>query len=173
MDAQHQGAAVSAAADSRGVGADEGEYMLTYGERGSKVVLVASEPITCSATHWVAVPRNSALVVARSKGGAVDVVQDPPGRRGRAPPPGGSAAVRPAPPRPVLPPHACPPHSCFCSCTRARVGITESLQRRSWSRAPSGSILSLTSPRWKFPIELYIYVPAPRTVPQVWECRHR
>jgi len=57
--------------------ADEGEYMVTYGERGSKVVLVASEPITRSASHWVAVPRNSALVVARSKGGAVDVVQTP------------------------------------------------------------------------------------------------
>lgn len=59
------------------VRADEGEYMVTYGERGSKVVLVASEPITRSASHWVAVPRNSALVVARSKGGAVDVVQTP------------------------------------------------------------------------------------------------
>ena len=51
--------------------------MLTYGERGSKVVLIASEPITKSAGHWVAVPRNSALVVARSKGASLDVVVSP------------------------------------------------------------------------------------------------
>lgn len=57
--------------------ADEGEYILTYGERGSKVVLIASEPITRSSGHWVAVPRNSALVVSRSKGGFVDVVLTP------------------------------------------------------------------------------------------------
>ena len=98
------------------VAADEAEYTLTYGERGSRVVLVASEPITRSAGHWVrrgalavhsgtlqlqsallgicncskghadvahfrlgqvAVPRNSALVVSRGKGGLLDVVQAP------------------------------------------------------------------------------------------------
>ena len=35
------------------VAADEAEYTLTYGERGSRVVIVASEPITRSAGHWV------------------------------------------------------------------------------------------------------------------------
>ncbi len=61
----------------RFLSADEAEYTLTYGERGSRVVLVASEPITRSAGHWVAVPRNSALVVSRGKGGLLDVVQTP------------------------------------------------------------------------------------------------
>lgn len=65
--------------------ADEGEYILTYGERGSKVVVIASEPITRSSGHWVAVPCNSALVVSRSKGGLVDVVLTPMAATGHHP----------------------------------------------------------------------------------------
>lgn len=57
--------------------ADEGTYQLSHGERGSKVVFVVSEPITASTSDWVSVPRNSALVVSRGKGGYINVIQTP------------------------------------------------------------------------------------------------
>ena len=56
---------------------DEGTYQLSHGERGSKVVFVVSEPITASTSDWVQVPRNSALVISRGKGGYIDIIQTP------------------------------------------------------------------------------------------------
>jgi hypothetical protein len=53
------------------------EYALTCGVTGSKIVMVASEPITKSCTDWVKVPHNSALVVTREKGDFVNVIRSP------------------------------------------------------------------------------------------------
>ena len=50
---------------------------MSHGERGSKVVFVVSEPITASTSDWVEVPRNSALVISRGKGGYVNIIQTP------------------------------------------------------------------------------------------------
>ena len=43
----------------------QGEYCLSYGAVGTRVALIASEPITGQAGAWVAVPHNTALVVIR------------------------------------------------------------------------------------------------------------
>ena len=48
----------------------QGEYCLRYGAVGSRVALVASEPITRRPGDWVAVPRNTALIVLREKVGS-------------------------------------------------------------------------------------------------------
>lgn len=45
----------------------QGEYCLRYGAVGTRVALIVSEPITGQAGDWVAVPRNTALVVMREK----------------------------------------------------------------------------------------------------------
>ena len=55
----------------------ESDYHLTFSEMGSRVVLVASEPVTSSASDWAEVPRNTALVVAREKGDILAVLQSP------------------------------------------------------------------------------------------------
>ncbi|KAK9815459.1 hypothetical protein WJX72_003974 [[Myrmecia] bisecta] len=55
----------------------EGEYCLTYREVGTRVVIVASEPITRSAADWVAVPHNTALVISREKNGFINVIRTP------------------------------------------------------------------------------------------------
>lgn len=44
---------------------------------GTRVVLVASEPITRSSGDWVAVPKNTALVVSREADGHIDIVRTP------------------------------------------------------------------------------------------------
>ena len=44
---------------------------------GTRVVLVASEPITKSSGDWVAVPRNTALVITREKEGFIDIMRTP------------------------------------------------------------------------------------------------
>ena len=71
--------------------AQEGEYSLTYGDAGTRTVLVASEPITRSKGDWVAVPRNTALVVSREKGRFINVMLAPLG--GGACASGGAADV--------------------------------------------------------------------------------
>lgn len=55
----------------------ESDYHLTFSEMGSRVVLVASEPVTSSASDWVEVPHNTALVVAREKGSILALLQSP------------------------------------------------------------------------------------------------
>ena len=45
----------------------QGEYCLSYGAVGTRVALIASEPITGQAGDWVAVPNNTALVVISEK----------------------------------------------------------------------------------------------------------
>ncbi len=50
-----------------GCGWWQGEYCLSYGAVGTRVALVASEPITRQAGEWVAVPRNSALIIISEK----------------------------------------------------------------------------------------------------------
>ena len=47
----------------------QGEYCLRYGAVGTRVALVASEPITRQAGDWVAVPRNTALIIISEKVG--------------------------------------------------------------------------------------------------------
>lgn len=54
-------------AEERGIGLLQGEYCLRYGAVGTRVALVASEPITRQAGEWVAVPRNSALIIISEK----------------------------------------------------------------------------------------------------------
>ena len=46
------------------------------------MVLVASEPITRSAGDWVAVPRNTVLIVSRDKGGCLNLLSSPLGALG-------------------------------------------------------------------------------------------
>ncbi|EFN55103.1 hypothetical protein CHLNCDRAFT_24322, partial [Chlorella variabilis] len=42
---------------------EEGDYHLLYSDKGSRVCLVASEPVTSAAHDWCEVPANTALVV--------------------------------------------------------------------------------------------------------------
>ena len=55
----------------------EGDYHLCYGELGSRVCIVASEPVTGALSDWVEVPRNTALVVCREKAGVLNMLQTP------------------------------------------------------------------------------------------------
>jgi len=56
----------------------EGAYQIESSVAGgTRVVLVASEPITQSSGDWVAVPKNTALVVSREKEGYIDIVRTP------------------------------------------------------------------------------------------------
>jgi predicted glutamine amidotransferase len=56
----------------------EGAYQIeSSAAGGTLVVLVASEPITQSSGDWVAVPKNTALVVSREKEGYIDIVRTP------------------------------------------------------------------------------------------------
>lgn len=79
-------ATASAALRSEGPGAanarskavtGEGDYHLTYSGTESRVCLIASEPVTSSASEWTEVPRNTALVICREKDGLLTVVQAP------------------------------------------------------------------------------------------------
>ncbi|KAG2445688.1 hypothetical protein HXX76_000296 [Chlamydomonas incerta] len=55
----------------------ESSYELSFAAQGPAVVFVASEPITASASDWVAVPKNTALVVTREKGGFLNILRCP------------------------------------------------------------------------------------------------
>lgn len=55
----------------------EAQYDLTYAERGTRVAMVASEPITGSKSDWVKVPKNTALVISREKSGFVNIMRAP------------------------------------------------------------------------------------------------
>jgi hypothetical protein len=55
----------------------EGDYAVTYNEQGTRVCIVASEPVTSSASNWAEVPRNTALVVCHEKGKVLSVMQSP------------------------------------------------------------------------------------------------
>ncbi|GMH45158.1 hypothetical protein BSKO_13115 [Bryopsis sp. KO-2023] len=55
----------------------EGKYDIAYAERGTCVAMVASEPITGSASDWVQVPKNTALVISREKSGFVNIMRAP------------------------------------------------------------------------------------------------
>ncbi|KAI8475320.1 MAG: nucleophile aminohydrolase [Monoraphidium minutum] len=66
----------------------EASYSLAYGARGSGVAFIASEPITGSNTDWVSVPKNTALVITREKGGYINIMRAP---LAAAPPPAGAA----------------------------------------------------------------------------------
>lgn len=63
--------------------ASQKEYRLKHGTTGSKLVMVASEPITNSCTDWVKVPPNTALVVTKEKGDFVNVLRSPLSTNGR------------------------------------------------------------------------------------------
>lgn len=71
--------------------AHEGEYTLSYGEAGSRTALIASEPITRSGGDWVAVPRNTAVVMSREKGAFVNIMLAPLGPAVTCP--GGAASA--------------------------------------------------------------------------------
>lgn len=57
----------------------ESQYELAYGAQGTRVAIVASEPITGSPSDWVAVPKNTALVISREKkeDGFVNIMKAP------------------------------------------------------------------------------------------------
>lgn len=57
--------------------AEESDYHLLYSDKGSRVCLVASEPVTSAANDWVEVPANTALVVCREKGGILNILLSP------------------------------------------------------------------------------------------------
>ena len=57
--------------------AEEGDYHLLYSDKGSRVCLVASEPVTSAAHDWCEVPANTALVVCREKGGILNILLSP------------------------------------------------------------------------------------------------
>ncbi|CAL8463359.1 g2893 [Coccomyxa elongata] len=65
--------------------AGEGEYCLRYGAVGTRVALVASEPITRQAGDWVAVPRNTALIIISEKGSCINVMHSAIGPHGAHP----------------------------------------------------------------------------------------
>ena len=52
-------------------------YSLDYANKSARVILVASEPITSSASEWVAVPVNHGLVVSRDPEGWMNVLHVP------------------------------------------------------------------------------------------------
>lgn len=70
------GAASNAASARNTAVTGEGEYSLKYGEVGTRVAIVSSEPITGS-SDWVSVPRNTALVISQGKSGYVSILKSP------------------------------------------------------------------------------------------------
>eukprot|EP00884_Botryococcus_braunii_P000756 jgi/Botrbrau1/10681/Bobra.139_2s0011.1 len=57
--------------------AGEGEYCLAHADVGTRVVIIASEPITRAVGDWVPVPKNTALVLSWDKHGYLNVIQSP------------------------------------------------------------------------------------------------
>ena len=56
--------------------AGEGSYSVQSSFAGaSKVVLVASEPVTDSKGDWVSVPKNKVLVVNKGREGLIDITR--------------------------------------------------------------------------------------------------
>ena len=64
--------------------AGEGQYSLKYGEVGTRVAIVSSEPITGS-SDWVSVPRNTALIISQGKSGYVSILKSPLASSGKHP----------------------------------------------------------------------------------------
>ena len=64
--------------------AGEGQYSLKYGEVGTRVAIVSSEPITAS-SDWVPLPRNTALIISQAKNGYVSILKSPLAKEGRHP----------------------------------------------------------------------------------------
>lgn len=64
--------------------AGEGQYSLKYGEVGTRVAIVSSEPITGS-SDWVSVPRNTALIISQGKNGYVSILKSPLASSGKHP----------------------------------------------------------------------------------------
>ena len=60
----------------------EADYYLAYGGNGARVCLIASEPVTSTASDWVEVPKNTALIVCREKDGLLTVLRAPLTRSG-------------------------------------------------------------------------------------------
>lgn len=60
-------------------------YSLDYANKSARVILVASEPITSSASEWVAVPVNHGLVVTRDPEGWMSVLHVPLSVEARSP----------------------------------------------------------------------------------------
>lgn len=55
----------------------EADYHLNYSGNGARVCLIASEPVTATASDWVEVPKNTALVICKEKDGLLTVVRAP------------------------------------------------------------------------------------------------
>jgi Cys-Gly metallodipeptidase DUG1 len=55
----------------------EGDYTLINNETGTRVVLIASEPVTSNPSDWVEVPTNTALVVVKERDGLLTTIQAP------------------------------------------------------------------------------------------------
>ena len=62
----------------------EGQYSLKYGEVGTRVAIVSSEPITAS-SDWIPLPRNTALVISQAKNGYVSILKSPLAKDGKHP----------------------------------------------------------------------------------------
>jgi hypothetical protein len=56
---------------------DAGEYCLAHSDVGTRVAIIASEPITRAGGDWVPVPRNTALVLSWEKHGYINVIHSP------------------------------------------------------------------------------------------------
>lgn len=56
---------------------EEADYHLEYGGTGARVCIIASEPVTATASDWVQVPRNTALIICREKDGLLTVLHSP------------------------------------------------------------------------------------------------
>ncbi|KAI7835447.1 hypothetical protein COHA_010652 [Chlorella ohadii] len=74
--------ALAAALHDRESMEEEHDYHLLYSDRGSRVCMVASEPVTSAANDWVEVPANTALVVCREKAGILNILLAPLGEQG-------------------------------------------------------------------------------------------
>ncbi|DBB02245.1 TPA: hypothetical protein ACH3X3_011267 [Trebouxia sp. C0006] len=78
------GAASNAASARNTAVTGEGQYSLKYGEVGTRVAIVSSEPITGS-SDWVSVPRNTALIISQGKSGYVSILKSPLASSGKHP----------------------------------------------------------------------------------------
>lgn len=57
---------------------------MKYGEVGTRVAIVSSEPITAS-SDWIPLPRNTALVISQAKNGYVSILKSPLAKDGKHP----------------------------------------------------------------------------------------
>lgn len=56
---------------------EQKEYAIVHNTTGSKMVMIASEPITKSCVDWIKVPPNTCLVVTKEKDDFVNVIRCP------------------------------------------------------------------------------------------------